>query len=55
MQDNTHRLVIRVNQQQRELLERLRDEGEFGDTLAEVVSGVFRRFADDVASREGKR
>ena len=55
MEDNTGKLVIRVNQQQRLLLERLREEGEFGDTLAEVVSGVFRRYADDVASREGER
>lgn len=55
MEDNTGKLVIRVNQQQRQLLERLKAEGEFGDTLAEVVSGVFRRYADDVANREGKR
>ena len=54
MADNTDRLVIRVNQQQLLLLERLREEGEFGDTLAEVVSGVFRRYADDLANREGR-
>ena len=52
MADQTDSLVIRVNQQQLVLLERLREEGEFGGSLAEVVTGVFRRYADQVAERE---
>ena len=43
-----------VSQQQLELLERLREEKQFGDTLAEVVSNVFRQYAAEVAKREGE-
>ncbi len=54
MEVNTDNLVIKVNQQQLELLERLREEKQFGDTLAEVVSNVFRQYAAEVAKREGE-
>ena len=52
MADKTDNLVIMVNQQQLVLLERMKEEGQFGDTLADVVTNVFRRYAADVAERE---
>lgn len=55
MTDNTDRLVITVNQQQMVLLERLRSEGEFGHSLADVVTSVFRRYVDDLKKKEAGR
>ena len=45
-------MTVRINQQQQELLERLRQEGAFGDTVDEVVLNLFRAHARQI--REGK-
>jgi hypothetical protein len=45
---------IRINQQQAEVLERLRKEGAFGATISEVVVNVFRTYAREAREREGK-
>lgn len=42
MSDTNRKIVVKVNQQQRELLEHLRDEGGFGDTLDKVILNLFR-------------
>ena len=52
MTQKTERLVVAVNQQQKVLLERLRLEEEFGNSLSEVVSNVFRRYVDDLQKKE---
>ena len=52
MTEKTERLVITVNQQQMVLLERLKSEGEFGESLADVVTNVFRRYVDDLRKKE---
>ena len=45
-QDSSTDVVVevRVNQQQEVALERLREEGTFGSTEAEILRNVFRQF-----------
>jgi len=45
-QDSSTDVVVevRVNQQQEVALERLREEGTFGSTEAEILRNVFREF-----------
>lgn len=52
MTDKTEHIVVTVNQQQMVLLERLESEGEFGNSLADVVTNVFRRYVDDLQKKE---
>ena len=54
MTDKTEKLVVTVNQQQMVLLERLKSEGEFGTSLADVVTNVFRRYVDDLQKKEAE-
>ena len=42
MSDTNRKVTVRINQQQRELLERLRQEATFGDTVDEVILNIFR-------------
>lgn len=42
MSDANRKVLLRLNQQQRELLEQLREEGTFGETVDEVVLNLFR-------------
>jgi len=49
----THKLVVKFTQQQRELLERLRREGTFGSTYGEVVANVLRDFVKQQSAKGG--
>ena len=55
MTDQTENLAVTVNQQQMILLERLKSEGEFGNSLSDVVTNVFRRYVDDLQKKEAER
>lgn len=52
MSDTNRKVTVRINQQQRELLEQLRQEGTFGNTIDEVVLNLFRAHVEQ--SREGR-
>lgn len=39
-------VVVRLTQQQIELLAKLRDEGGFGSAYPEILLNVFRRYAE---------
>ena len=52
MTDKTEKLVVTVNQQQMVLLERIKSEEEFGTSLADVVTNVFRRYVDELHKKE---
>lgn len=52
MTDKTEKLVVTVNQQQMVLLERIKSEEEFGTSLADVVTNVFRRYVDELQKKE---
>ena len=52
MKDSNRKVTVRLNQQQRELLEQLRQEGTFGDSMDEIVLNLFRAHVEQ--SREAK-
>ena len=51
--DNPSKVVnVKINQQQQEVLETLRSEGTFGDTINAVILNVFRAYVQDVRKKK---
>ena len=51
--DNPSKIVnVKINQQQQEVLETLRSEGTFGDTIDDVILNVFRAYVQDVRKKK---
>ena len=44
MQNKTNKVVVRFNQQQLELLDRLKRDGKFGSSYEDIVVNVFREY-----------
>jgi Arc/MetJ-type ribon-helix-helix transcriptional regulator len=56
------KIIVELNQQQEELIDRLVEEGDYGSTPGEVIANLFRRFRlehpevlEDVRSPTGNR
>jgi len=46
MDETPDKVTIRLTQQQIEILDRLKHQGELGDEYPEILMGAFRRYAD---------
>ena len=52
MESKTTKLVVKFNQQQIQLLDKLKKESKFGDNYADIVVNVFREY---IKQNFGKR
>ncbi len=51
--NNTSKTInVSLNQQQLELLETLRSEGTFGDSIDDVILNVFRAYVQDIREKK---
>lgn len=53
MENKTTKIVVRFNQQQLQLLDKLRNEGKMGQTYPEIVVNVFRDYVKQERSKGG--
>ncbi|MBE3142775.1 MAG: hypothetical protein IMZ61_02485 [Planctomycetes bacterium] len=53
MKDKKTRVVVRFTQQQIELLDKLKQEGRFGGSHAEIVVNLFRESIEDTYGKGG--
>ena len=45
MRSKTHKVVVKFNQQQLQLLENLKKEAEFGAKYEDIILNIFREYA----------
>ena len=53
MKSKTIKLTVRFNQQQLQLLDKLKEGGKFGETYAEIVVKVLREYIRQTSSKGG--
>jgi len=51
MIDECHKVIVRFNQQQLQLLDILKNSGKFGSTYEEIVRSVFRLYIKQTLDR----
>ena len=53
MENKKTRVVVRFTEQQIELLDKLKQEGEFGGNYEDIVVGLFREFIRETFGKGG--
>lgn len=53
MKNKIHKLVVRFDQQQLQLLDNLRKEGKFGNTYEDIVLNVFHEYIRQTFGKGG--
>lgn len=49
MANKTHKVIVRFNQQQLQLLDNLKNEGKFGQKYEDIVVNVFREYVRQIS------
>ncbi len=53
MTDKAHKLVVKFNQQQLQVLDGVKKEGKFGDTYGELIVNLFREYIRQTFGKGG--
>ncbi len=53
MKNKAHKLVVKFNQQQLQLLDNLKKEGKFGNNYEDIVINIFREYIKQTFGKGG--